>query len=204
MTPTFRRATDRVAPDAAPLILDAVSSLEVVLGDRATALRAIEACYRAERTEFAHRFGLLAELDRDVVGVAIAFPGRLYSSLKLGTGVVLARAAGTRHVVELAGRARILNRLLPPVDRRFLYLSVLAVAEAHRGSGVGSALMDRVIGGATRMGLGVATDTAADERARDLYERLGFRVTSFRESSEEERRIVPVAGMVRMERPPPR
>jgi ribosomal protein S18 acetylase RimI-like enzyme len=193
-----------VSPEAAPLTLEAVPSLETVVGDRDTALRGVEACYLAERTEFAHRFGLIAEEEGAVVGIAIAFPGRLYSSLKLGTGVVLARTVGARHVVELAARARVLNRLLPAVDRRFLYLSILSVSEERRGSGVGSALLERVISGAGRIGLGVATDTAADERARDLYERSGFRVTSLRETTEDERRTVPVAGMVRMERPAPR
>jgi ribosomal protein S18 acetylase RimI-like enzyme len=175
-----------------------------VLGDRATTLRALEACYRADRTEFAHRFGMLAEKDGVLAGIAVAFPARLYGSLKLGTGVVLARTAGPRHVVELAARARVLNRLLPGVDRGYLYLSVLAVTPERRGAGIGSALLERVIGGAGRMGLGVATDTAADERARDLYARFGFRVVSLRETSEEERRTIPVDGMVRMELPPPR
>ena len=197
----MRRATARVAPDASPLILEVQQSIEHVLADRDLALRAIEACYRAERTEVAHRFGLLAEDDGQVVGLAIAFPGRLFGALRLGTGVVLARVAGARHVVPLAARARILNRLLPAVDRRFLYLSTLAVSASHRGAGIGTALMERVIAGATRMGLGVAVDTAADEPARDVYQRLGFRVTSLRETTEEDRRIIPVGGMVRMERP---
>jgi ribosomal protein S18 acetylase RimI-like enzyme len=193
-----------VSPETAPLILEAIPSLEIVVGDRATAIRGLEACYLAERTEFAHRFGLIAEEEGEMVGISIAFPGRLYSSLKLGTGVVLARAAGARHVVELAARARVLNRLLPPVDRRFLYLSILSVSEERRGSGIGSRLLERVIAGATRLGLGVATDTGASDRARDLYERSGFRVTSLRETTEEDRRTIPVTGMVRMERPAPR
>jgi aminoglycoside 3-N-acetyltransferase I len=179
VTPAFRRATARVAPEAAGLILDAIPSLETVLGNRSTALRALEACYRAERTELAHRFGLLAEVDDQIAGVAIAFPGRFYGTLKLGTGVVLARAAGARHVTDLAQRARVLNRMLPHVDRHHLYVSTLSVAADRRRQGIATALMERVIDGATRLGLGLALDAGMnDEPARALYEKLGFRVVS--------------------------
>lgn len=204
MTPVLRRATTRVAPEAAGLILEAVPSLEVVLGSSEIAQRALEACYLAERTEFAYRFGLLAEVDAELAGIATAFPGRLQGALKLGTGVVLARAAGARHVAELTQRARVLNRMLPKVDPAFLYIAVLAVAEPHRRKGVATALMDRVIAGATRLGLGVALDAGmSDAPARSLYEKLGFHVVSTRETIAEERKLVPVDGMVRLERPLP-
>jgi ribosomal protein S18 acetylase RimI-like enzyme len=198
--PLLRRATTPVAPDAAPLLLEAVPSLEIVVGDRSTALRALEACYRSERTEFAHRFGLLAEADGGVAGVVIAFPGRLYQSLKLGTGVTLARAAGARHAAEVVQRERVLSRLLPGVDRRFLYVSTLAVAPEHRRRGIATALMQRVLAGAERIGLGVALDTAIGEPPQHLYEKLGFRVASTRETRPSERNLVPVDGMIRMER----
>lgn len=200
--PILRRATARVAPEAAELILESIPSLEVVLGDRPTALRAIAACYRADRTELAHRFGLLAEVDRELRGVAIAFPGRLFGTLKLGTGVVLARAAGARHVTALAQRARVLNRLLPPVDRGFLYVSTVAVNPASRRRGIATALMERVIAGASRMGLGVTLDSAtSDPAAVGLYEKVGFKVTSHRETTLDERKLIPVDGMVRWELP---
>jgi ribosomal protein S18 acetylase RimI-like enzyme len=202
VTLELRRGTIRVAPEAAQLILEAVPSLEIVLGSRDTALRALAACYRAERTELAYRFSLLAEVDHVLGGIAIAFPGRLHGALKLGTGVVMARAAGARHVAELAQRARVLNRLLPNVDRHFLYVSALAVLKERRHEGMATALMQRVIAGATRLGLGVALDSGmADEPANALYEKLGFRAVSSRETSADERRLVPVSGMVRWERP---
>lgn len=205
MQPVLRRGTARVASDAAELILEAVPSLEIVLGSRETALKALAACYRADRTELAFRFGLLAEVEGELSGVVFAFPGRLHGALKLGTGVVLARAAGARHVAELAQRARVLNRLLPRVDRGFLYVSALAVAKERRHGGLATALMERVIGGADRLGVGVALDSGmADQPANALYEQLGFRAVSSRETTAEERKLVPVSGMVRWERPPPR
>jgi aminoglycoside 3-N-acetyltransferase I len=198
--PVLRRAAASDAAAVAPLILEAIPSLEIVLWDRPTALRAIEASFVSPRTELAHRFGLLAEVDGEVAGVATAFPGRLYGSLKLGTGVMLARAAGPRHAAELVRRARILDRLLPKVPREDLYVSILAVAEHHRRKGIATALMERVLAGAERLGLGVALDTPMDGPARTLYERLGFRVIAARETNPAERKIVPVGGMLRMER----
>ena len=185
----------------APLIYQAIPSIEVVLGDRRTAVRAIEACYAAPRTEVSSRFGLVAEWQGDVAGVLIAFPSRLFGSLKLGTGVVLARTAGPRHATELVRRARILDRILPKVGPGDLYVSILSVGEPHRRRGVGTALMERAIAGAQRLGLGVALHAAVDEPARRLYEALGFRVVAERETSAVERRVVPVPGMLLMERP---
>jgi ribosomal protein S18 acetylase RimI-like enzyme len=200
--PILRRATERAAPQVAPLLLDALPSLEIVLGDRPTALRGVEACYRSERTEFASRFGLMAERGDGVAGIVVAFPGRLYQGLKLGTGVTLARAAGPRHATEVVRRERVLARLLPRVDPGFLYVSAVTVAPEHRRQGVAAALMRRVLSGAKRLGLGVALDTPMDnEPARAFYEGFGFRIVATREMRPSERKLIPVAGMLRLERP---
>jgi ribosomal protein S18 acetylase RimI-like enzyme len=200
--PTLIRATQDVAPTVVPMVLSAVPSLEIVLGDRDLALRGVEACYRSERTEFAHRFGLLAEVDGQPAGIAIAFPGRIYQGLKLGTGVTLARVAGPRHANEVVRRERALARLLPRVDHGFLYVSIVAVAPEYRRRGVATALMGRVLTGAERMGLGVAVDAAMDdEPARALYENFGLRVVHTKRTSATDRKLLPVSGMVRLERP---
>jgi ribosomal protein S18 acetylase RimI-like enzyme len=200
--PALRRAPADAARAVAPLVLEAVPSVEIVLGDRPTALRGLEWCYRADRTEFAHRFGLLAERDRSPAGIAIAFPGRLYQGLKLGTGVTLARAAGPRHATEVVRRERVLARLLPRPEPGYLYVSVVAVAPEHRRQGVATALMQRVVDGAGRLGLGIAVDAAMDnDSARRLYEGFGLRVVASRETKGTDRALLPVSGMVRLARP---
>jgi ribosomal protein S18 acetylase RimI-like enzyme len=197
--PRLRRCTPEDALAAAPLLLEAVPSLELVLGERATVLRGLEACYLSDRTEFAHRYGMFAEVDGGIGGVVVAFPGHLAQGFKLGTGVTLARAAGARHAAEVVRRERVLSRLLPGVDRRFLYVSTLAVSPDRRRRGIATALMDRVLAGAEHMGLDIALDTAEGEAPQRLYERLGFRVASRRETTPTERKILPVSSMLRME-----
>ena len=202
MAPVLRRPGPDEAPAAAALILEAVPSLARILGDRPTAVRAAEAAFRADRTELSHRFGLAAEEDGTTAGLAIAFPGRWFGSFKLGTGVAFARAAGARHVSDLVARGRILDRLIPAPGKDVLYLSILAVDESHRGRGIATALLERVVAGAHHLGLRVCLDVALDnDGARRLYEGLGFRIASVRETSEVERRTIPVRGMARMERP---
>jgi ribosomal protein S18 acetylase RimI-like enzyme len=200
----LRRAEPRDASAAARLILEAAPSLSAILGDRSTALTATQAAFRADRTELSHRFGMVEEGD-GLRGLIIAFPGRLFGSLKLGTGVQLARAAGARHAADLIRRGRVLDKLMPNPGRNVLYASVLAVAPESRGQGVGVVLLERLVAAADWMGLGVALDVGLEnESARHLYEQLGFVETSVRQTTEVDRRQIPTPGMARMVRRPRR
>ena len=205
MGAALRRASPQDAPAAARLILQAAPSLAVILHDDSVARRTAAAAFRTERSVFGYRFALLAEGDSGPVAVVVAYPGRLHASLKLGTGVALARAAGARHVGDLVRRGRILDRLLPSVRSDSLYVSVLAVDADHRRQGIGTALMERVIAGADRLGLGVALDVGVeDEPARRMYEGLGFRVREVRRTTSVDRRLLPTKGLARMELRPSR
>jgi ribosomal protein S18 acetylase RimI-like enzyme len=125
----------------------------------------------------------------------------MYGSLALGTGVVLARAAGARHASDLARRGRILQRLLAPIRRQMLYVSALAVLPEYRGRGIGTALIERVLAGAERLGLGVALDAGVeDEAALRLYEGLGFLRVETRRTTQADRGLIHIAGLVRLER----
>jgi GNAT superfamily N-acetyltransferase len=197
----LRRPTHAAAYSAAPLLLLAAPSLEAVLGDRLTARRAAEAAFRSDRTVWGHRWALGADHGGRMAGLAIAFPGRRYGSLALGTGVTLARAAGPRHAADLAKRGRILNSLVAPVRKETLFVSALAVDPEHRKRGIGTALLERVIGGADSLGLGVALDVAVeDEDARRLYEGMGFKQVDERRTTPADRKLVPAEGLARLER----
>ncbi len=201
MGAVLRRASPHDDRSAARLILEAAPSLAVILHDGDAAKRAAAAAFRTERSVFGYRFALLADGDTGPVGLVVAYPGRLHASLKLGTGVALARAAGARHVGDLVRRGRILDRLLPSVRSDCLYVSVLGVETDHRRQGIGSALMERVLAGAERLGLAVALDVGVeDEPARRLYEAMGFRLRAVRRTTSLDRRLLPTKGLARMER----
>ena len=172
----------------------------MILHDGGVAERTAAAAFRTERSVFGYRFALLADGDAGPVGLVVAYPGRLHASLKLGTGGALAGGGGTRHVGDLVRRGRILDRLLPSVGNDCLYVSVLAIDSGHRRQGIGTALMDRVVSGAERLGLAVALDVGVeDEPARRLYEGMGFRIRQVSRTTSLDRRLLPTKGLARME-----
>lgn len=195
----LRRATEDDALDVAPLVQEAAPHLRLIIGGTREALRAAAVCYRNPRTMFSCRYGMVAEEDGGLTGVVMAFPGRQWGSLRLGTGVMLARAAGVRHAADLVRRGRVLDRLHPAPPRDALYVSALAVVADHRRMGVGRSLMDRVVAGATGLGLDVTLDVDLDnEAARKLYASLGFVDRKERVTTPEEREVVETPGFVRM------
>lgn len=199
----LRRAGPDDAHAVAPLILQAAPHLRLLLGDDHDAWHAAEACFRNDRTMFGARWGLVAEDEGEVRGFVIAFPGRRWGSLKLGTGVVLARAAGVGHAADLVKRGRVLDRLHAAVPEWALYVSALAVHPDHRRVGLAGALMGRVIAGARHLGLAVALDVDLDnDAAWNLYDSLGFAQSEARETSEAERALIETPGFARLVRQP--
>lgn len=195
----LRRVELRDARGVTPLVLAAGPHLALLLGGRAQALRAIAACVRADRTMFGNRYGLLDDEADEVRGAVFAFPGRQWGSLRLGTGVVLARAAGVARGLDLVRRGRILDRLHPSVPEDALYVSALAVSSGYRRLGIGRALMERVVAGGGRLGLGVCLDVDLDnDPARTLYEKLGFRTVDERKAEPDEVSLINTPGFARM------
>ena len=201
--PALRRPELADAQAIAGLILLASPSIENVVGDRETALRAAEAAFRSDRTIWGHRWALVADDDAgEPIGLLTAFPGKWYGSLALGTGVTLARAAGARHAADLTKRGRVLNSLIAPVSREVLFVSALAVRTDHRGRGIGSALLERAVAGAKELHLGVAIDAPLEDRAaRRLPESLGFKEVAVRRTPPPDRALIPAEGLVRLELP---
>jgi ribosomal protein S18 acetylase RimI-like enzyme len=198
---TLRRAESDDAHVVAPLILEAAPHLRVLLGGDHEAWHAAEHAFHSERTMYGWKWGMVAEEGSDLAGFVIAFPGKRWASLKLGTSVVLAREAGVRHAAELVRRRRVLDRLHPPVPEWTLYVSALAVHPDHRRRGIATTLMERVIAGAEHLGLAVAVDVDLDgDSAWALYDSLGFVQAESREASETEREVLETVGFARLVR----
>lgn len=149
---------------------------------------------------FGHRFGLVAMSGQvPPVGIVVAFPGRLWSSLRLGTGVILAREAGVTYGLDLVKRGIVLDRLHASVPSSSLYVSALAVSPDFRKQGIGQALMERAVAGAARLGLGVTLDVDLEnDPAILLYEKMGFRTLDERRAGPEERALIHSPGFARM------
>lgn len=197
----IRRATRGDAGAAAALILQVSPGLGEVFGSREVALRVARAAFLARRTLLGHRFGLVAQDGGRVVGLCVAIPGALWPGLRVGTGLLMLRAAPGR-AVGLIRRGRVLDRLTPPVPADSVYVSSLAVVPGMRRRGVGTALLGTVEELARTRGLARVTLDVGLENAptRRFYEQLGFVATSLRATTPAERRLVPTRGSVRVEK----
>lgn len=183
----------------APLVLEAAPGISLVLSP-SRALLAAEKAFRAPDSAFGYPFSLVADDGEGPVGLAVAYPGRLHRALQAGAMRAIARAGGAGGILAVLQRELALLRLMPPPGEDRLYLSALAVDPSHRGRGVGTSLLERVVAGAGRLGLRVATDVEAENEAgRRLYERAGFRAVGARPTTMRQRRIIPTEGMLRME-----
>lgn len=115
----------------------------------------------------------LAE-DGQVLGVAgVAMPGHHFSHMGYR---LFAREFGALGAVSRWIRATAESLLARP-RRGQWRVEVLAVAGAARGSGIGTALLEAVIGDAREAGMRSVGLEVVDvnDRALQLYERIGFR-----------------------------
>jgi ribosomal protein S18 acetylase RimI-like enzyme len=78
-----------------------------------------------------------------------------------------------------------------------LHIHELQVTPSQQGMGIGTAVIEMVIEQGARLGLPIALSVVpANPRARDLYERLGFRVTRVEPPFIRMRRDTHLAGAV--------
>ena len=118
-----------------------------------------------------------AESDGVVAGMMSGYSAAEHERSKDGP---LFRAAGLRAIRVVATwlLARPIFSFMDRVPEGDWYLQAVAVDEANRGAGIGSALLDHAENlaagdGASRLALDVAVDNAA---ARRLYERRGMTI----------------------------
>jgi GNAT superfamily N-acetyltransferase len=118
---------------------------------------------------------LLTELGYPVESAAV--PARLEQLRAAGDLVLVAELDG-----DVAGVAQLHVSPSIEYDRPAAKLSALVVAERHRGSGIGRALVNAVEGEARARGCGLLFLTTAERRADAhlFYERLGFERTGRR------------------------
>jgi GNAT superfamily N-acetyltransferase len=77
----------------------------------------------------------------------------------------------------IVGGGRPIGRVIVNRGAREIRVVDISLMPEHRGHGIGSALLRRVLAEATVAGLPVGLSVQAANPARHLYERLGFAVT---------------------------
>lgn len=195
-----RAATRADADTCARLALEPPGGLNLVIASRAARLRVTRQVFLSRATAFGFERTLVADLQGEVAGMVARFSDAEWPALRVRTGVVMVAAAGPLHWPAIVRRGVVEERAMPPIAPSRLYVIALAVDEGHRGRGIGTALLRRVVDEASARGLrAVALDVASDnEAAIRLYRREGFAKIS-------EARIAPTRGLpelasMRMER----
>ncbi len=77
----------------------------------------------------------------------------------------------------IVGDGRPIGRVIVDRGAREIRVVDISLMPEHRGHGIGSALLRRVLAEATTAGIPVGLSVQATNPARHLYERLGFAVT---------------------------
>ena len=101
------------------------------------------------------------ELERDALDAVADHAVALLDGTVVGTG----------RLVD--GRIDVDGRLVPATGGRIGTIGRMAVAQAHRGSGAGRALLDLLLARADERGL-AEVELHAQVHARSFYERAGF------------------------------
>lgn len=175
---TLRPATPDDALDAAPLIYAAGPALfNVMFGPRERdVLRFFEALFRLPRNPFSYENAVLAEQGGRVVGLAICADAAVRRRIGRRMFWLAPRLRGPfallrrlPHVLDIMACATD-----PPPEA--FYLSILAVAPASRGQGIGSLLLEEVQRQAQAAGCRcIALHTELDNvAAQRLYARHGY------------------------------
>jgi ribosomal protein S18 acetylase RimI-like enzyme len=124
-----------------------------------------------------HTLAHLAESDGQAAGLLLAYPGGLLTRLNWLTGWCLLNILGLAATIRLA-RIQSAYGDLKETEADEFYISNLAVLPEFEGQGIGSRLMAFAEDLACDSGLKKSSLIVAfsHERAKQLYERLGYQV----------------------------
>lgn len=180
-----RQARPEDAETAAQLMfLSGPETALAVFGPRREqACAVLETLFRGERHQFSYAYACVAELDGEVVGLALGVPGRDWMAIGEATSRELLgtvrRSIGFTRFVRMLRSMLALARGCPSPDPDEYFVQMIAVLPQARRRGVGKELMasmekraDEV--GARRLSLDVLVE---NEEARSFYDALGFSET---------------------------
>lgn len=176
----IRPARPEDAPQAAELILATTGRFGEILfgrGNRARAARAVAGFFSSPHNRFSYRLTHLAEIDGQVAGLLLAFPGSQIGRL------TLALQKQMQPVLGIGGSLWMVLYSLPllfnvETTADEYYIAHLAVSGPFRRQGIGQRLLELAeqqaeAAGLRRCALTVALD---NQPARRLYQHHGYAV----------------------------
>ncbi|MGD0611841.1 MAG: GNAT family N-acetyltransferase [Anaerolineales bacterium] len=132
--------------------------------------------FRSRQNRLSHEYASLAEVEGQVAGLLMSYPGKAVPPLDLQTGRTLMGFFSLGALLRMAWRSLGLSGT--EALRGEYYISNLAVLPTERGRGIGSRLLAFAEGqaraaGFTRLSLCVDMDNTGAQR---LYRRMGYQV----------------------------
>lgn len=131
--------------------------------------------YLEPNHDLSHETALFADVEGDIVGMVSGFTAEQYRQFRKDALNPVAGRTMMRISIFFALLSSMM-RFLHTYQEGDFYIEFLAVDEAHRGQGIGFALMQSIedrarAHGATQLAIDVAR---RNKGARTLYERIGF------------------------------
>jgi len=178
----IRPATPRDAPAAARLLALSMGSFGDAFfgfGNPAHAVQALEKLFTFPNHRLSYGFTWLAELEGEIAGLLLAFPGKKGTALSLGMSRPLLAVYTLWGTLRLAWQSlAMLSDKEAEADE--FYISNLAVRPDLQRRGIGRALLTHAeaLAHEERLEKCSLIVDLANETAIRLYERLGFRLVS--------------------------
>ena len=176
----FRQAQPSDTRIAVPLIYSAgPHEFEYVYGmPGKTVCDFLEYAFPSGRGLLSYPVHEVATIDEQVVGIGAFYGGNEYLRLGKENIGVMFRYYGLVNFMKLMVRIIKIDTILTSPEKNAFHIEQLAVKEANRGSGVGTALLQYEISRAREKRFAKCTLDVAitNPQAQKLYERLGFKV----------------------------
>lgn len=186
---TFRKATPADTERIANIMFDEPGPAAAALAGGEERAREIStALVRLPNSPQGWQHTVLAELNGNCVGVLQAGTNRVDFAITPRLALLALRIYGLIDLIKLLPRLRARTRVNMKAPAGSYHIAELHVAAAHRGQGIGGALLLHAEEEARRQGcrlMSLMTTTA--NPARRLYERHGYRVVQTRTDADYER-----------------
>jgi ribosomal protein S18 acetylase RimI-like enzyme len=182
----IRPAVANDAPEAVPLIFEAIGSIAFVLTGTnvlAEAMSSLERFFQEEGNRVSHQNALVIEdpeakvLDRTIVGIAISYDGSVARKLDEPLEEAAKLQSGSTEY-----------RIPTEAEPDEFYLDTVSVNRSCQGRGVGRRLIEAVCLQGRQLGhnrIGLLVEVTNPD-AKRLYERLQFRANKRRELAGQE------------------